>query len=308
MLRERNGIPVVMAVPEPDAQPGCSKIRVHAAGLQPTDIMRARGHYKVPELPYIVGGEGVGDLNGSRVYFGHSIKSSGAFAQWTIVPDEEIWPLDDIIDGAQAIALGIAGTGALLPLEEAKIQAGESVLILGATGPLGQIALQVARAMGAGSVTAAARGLPGLKRLAERGIADQIVQLGLGNDESALKQASRAGFNVVLDCVYGPPAEAALRATADGARMMSIGVGAGNEVTLSLKDLSRRSIHGVGTGHRPAQERRAAFERLLAMASEGRIAVDIAAFTLDETIEAWNAQLGSPGGKVVVAIGAPDLK
>jgi NADPH2:quinone reductase len=303
MMTERDGTPVFSDIPEPEAEPGTSRIRVIAAGLQPTDIMRARGLYKVPDLPYIIGGEGVGTLpDGRRVYFGHSIDSSGALAEWTIVPDEEIWPLPDDIDDAQAIALGVAGTGALIPLEEARIQPGERVLVLGATGPLGQIALQVARAMGAGVVVAAARTLAPLERLKARGIADDVAQLGQGDDEAALKAVAGPGFDVVLDCIYGPPAEAAMRATRDGARMMSIGVGAGSTVTLSLKDLVRRSHHGVGTGHRPAAERRAAYERLLGFARQGVLSVDIVPFTRDDVAAAWTAQLGSPGGKIVVRV------
>ena len=304
-MLERNGTPVMQDVQEPEVEAGALKIKVSAAGLQPTDVMRSKGLYKTPEVPYIIGGEGVGWLaDGRRVYFGHAVPSSGACCEQTIVPEEEVWDIPDAIDDAQAIALGIAGTGALIPLEEAHIRSGERVLVLGGTGPLGQIALQVSRALGAGTVVAAARGRPALERMKARGIADEVVQLGQGDDEAALKAAAGAGYDVVLDCVYGRPAEAAMRATADGARMMSIGVGAGNTVTLSLRNLVRRSHHGVGTGHRPVPERRAAYERLLAYAQEGRLNVDIAPFTLDQAPLAWSALLGSPGGKIVVGVAA----
>ncbi len=216
------------------------------------------------------------------------------------MPQAEIWQLPDNIDDGLAIALGISGTGALLPLEEAHIQAGESVLVLGATGALGQIGLQLARLLGAGRVVGAARNAAALARLTAHGIADATVQLGTGDDLAALKAQAGPGYNVVLDCIYGPPAEAAIRATAPGARIMSIGIQAGPTVTLSLRDLVFRSHIGVGTGQRPAAERRAAFERLLAYGQSGRIKVDITSHSLNHAEAAWTAQAQSPHAKVII--------
>lgn len=303
IMTERNGTPTVVSIDEPLRVPNTLKIRVEAAGLQPTDIMRARGEYKTPALPYIIGGEGVGELeDGSRVYFGHSIAASGAFAEWTIVPEEEVWPLPAGVDAGQAIALAIAGTGALIPLQEAGIRPGDRVLVLGATGPLGQVALQAAKALGAGCVVAAARTIDRLELLKARGIADEIVQLGAGNDEIALKGVAGSGFDVVLDGVYGPPFRAALRNSAFGARLMTVGASAGMEVSISAWDMVRRSHNGVGTGYRPAAERRKAWQWLLDLAADGRMDVDVAWFDLEGVASAWAAQLGSPGAKIVARI------
>jgi NADPH:quinone reductase-like Zn-dependent oxidoreductase len=171
---------------------------------------------------------------------------------------------------------------------------------LGATGPVGQIGLQVARHLGAGRVIAAARSRASLERLRARGIADEIVQLTAGDDTEALRAAAGKGFDVVLDAVFGGPAEAALRATAVGGRMMSIGVQAGFTMTVSLRDLVSRSHIGVGTGMRPVAERRAAFERLMALARGGKMTVDLVSFTLDDAAAAWEAQRKSPHGKIIV--------
>ena len=91
-----------------------------------------------------------------------------------------------------------------------------------------------------------------------------------------------------------------MRATRPGARMMSIGVQAGPTVTLSLRDLVFRSHIGVGTGQRPAAERRAAFERLMIMATDNGLTVDTALFGFDQATEAWAAQAGSPHAKIVI--------
>jgi len=287
----------------PEPRSGHRIIHVAAAGIGPTDLMRAKGFFGPVTGPYVPAGEGVGRLDdGTRVYFGHSTPPFGAIAERTLVPETEIWPAPDGLDDDQIIALAISGTGAFLPLQEARIVPGEEVLILGATGPVGQIGLQIARLLGAGRVIAAARSEAKLRTLQERGLADAIVVLGTGDDETALKAASAHGYNVILDVIYGPPAEAAMRASAPGARMMSIGVQAGQTVSLSLRDLVFRSHIGVGTGQRPAAERRVAFDRLMKMALEKGLRADTAQFTLDQAADAWAAQEGSPHGKVIIRI------
>ena len=306
VVSHQGAAPRLQEFAEPTAVAGASAIQVSAAGLGPTDLMRAKGFFAPVSAPYVVGGEGVGRLtDGRRVYFGHSVAPLGAWAERTSVPEEEVWPLPDEIDDAQAIALGISGTGALIPLEEAHLRPGERVLVLGATGPVGQIALQLARIMGAGTVVAAARNREALERLRSLGYADEVVQLGSGDDTNALKAVAGPGYDVVLDIVYGPPAEAAMRATAPGGRMMSIGIQAGPTVTLSLRDLVFRSHIGVGTGQRPAAVRKAAFERLLTYARNGQINADVVAFDFNNAEDAWRAQAGSPHGKIIVNLQKP---
>lgn len=299
-----NSIPYLTEVPEPTPLPGTSRIKVDYAGLQPTDILRVLGTYKDPVFPYIIGGEGVGRLDsGQRVYFGHSVPQQGAFSEYTIVPDEEIWPIAEDEDAAQVIALAIAGTGALIPLEQAEICKGEQVLILGATGPLGQIACLAARRLGGGTIIGAARRVEPLERLLERGLIDRLVQLGQGDDENALRAQTDRGYEVVLDCLFGAPAEAAMRITAEGGRMMSIGTRAGKTMTLTLRELRRRVHHGVDTGWYSSEIRKGAFDRLLAYAREGSWHVDIVPFDIEQSVAAWHAQAGSPGGKIVVKVG-----
>lgn len=288
--------------PEPTSQPGHRVIEVSSAGIGPTDLMRAKGFFGPIGAAYVPGGEGIGRLdNGQRVYFGHSKAPSGAIAERTLVSEEEIWPVPDDLPDDQLIALAISGTGALIPLEEAKVAKGESVLILGATGPVGQIGAQLARLMGAGRVVGAARNRERLEAMQDAGHADAIAILGEGDDDAALKAVSDGGFDVVLDIVYGPPAEAAMRATRPGARMMSIGVQAGPTVTLSLRDLVFRSHVGVGTGQRPASERRAAYGRLIDMALTKGLTVDTRRHAFGEAAEAWAAQAGSPHGKIIIS-------
>lgn len=285
----------------PRPREGHRLITVDAAGIGPTDLMRAKGFFGAVQADYVPGGEGIGRLeDGSRVYFGHSAFPFGSIAEQTLVPDDEIWPAPDGLADDQVIALAISGTGALVPMEEARIAAGENVLILGATGPVGQIGLRVARILGAGHVVAAARDAGKLQALQDAGLADATARIGMGEDEATLKTVSNGGYDVVLDVIYGPPAEAAMRATRPGARMMSIGVQAGQTVSLSLRDLVFRSHIGVGTGQRPASERRAAYDRLMRMAQENGLRVDTVRYPFAAAEDAWAAQAGSPHGKVII--------
>ena len=304
VIIERGASPVVQDFPAPAAQDGAILIDVDTAGLGGWDVL---GAYRLGvQYPCVIRGEGVGRApDGRRVYFGErSVLPFGAFAEQTLVPAEEVWEVPDNVDDKTAITMGIAATGALIPLEQAKIQPGEQVLILGATGTLGQVALQLARQLGAGRVVAAARSGEALQRLLARGIADDIVVLGRdgADDVAELKAASNGGFDVVLDLVCGQPMLNALKATRWGARILTIGTGAGRQLNLDIADLLFRTLSCIGTGQRPPADRRAIWERLLRMAHEHNIEVDYADYTLDQAPEAWASQLAGPHAKITATV------
>jgi NADPH:quinone reductase-like Zn-dependent oxidoreductase len=304
LLTELGSSPSVQDFEDPEPVDGAVLIDVTTAGLGAWDILAGAALALPLNYPCVVRGEGVGHTpDGRRVYFGErSVGRFGAWAQRTVVPSDEVWDVPDDIDDALAITLAIAGTGALVPLEQADIQTGENVLILGATGALGQVALQLARHLGAGRVVAAGRDQAALDRLTQRGIADAVARIGTGEDVATLKAASGDGFDVVLDVVYGDPFLAALKATAFGARIMSIGAQAGMTANVPLPDMLFRTHTCVGTGQRPPADRRAIWERLLQIARDEQITVDYARYTLDQAADAWAAQAASPHAKVIAAI------
>ena len=298
-----NGVPPVMGdFPEPTPQDGAVLIKRDTVGLGGWDVL---GAYRMGvQYPCVIRGEGVGRApDGRRVYFGErSVAPWGAWAERTIVPEAEVWDVPDGVDDKTAITMGIAGTGIAVPMEAAKIQKGESVLILGATGPLGQIGLQLARQMGAGRVVAAARNQAGLDRLMERGLADEVVAMGGDHDAEALKAAGGDGYDVVLDLVFGKPFLAALKATRWGARIITIGTGAGRVVELNIGELLFRTLTCIGTGQRPPADRRAIWERLLVVAKEQSITVDYADYGFDQAPEAWAAQQSGPHAKITAKV------
>jgi NADPH:quinone reductase-like Zn-dependent oxidoreductase len=122
--------------------------------------------------------------------------------------------------------------------------------------------------------------------------------MGVEGDAAALKAEAGDGFDVVLDLVYGQPFLAALKATRWGARIITIGTGAGNTVSLTIGDLLFRTLTCIGTGQRPPADRRAIWERLLVLAREQNITVDHTEFSLEAAAEAWAAQAAGPHAKI----------
>src|ERR1700743_2961307 len=127
VVHELKGIPKAEPFPEPVAATGEVLIDVTAGTIGPTDLMRISGagasYYGAFKGTQIVGGEGGGRLaSGKRVYFGHSTAPYGSWSERTVVPEAEVWSVPDTLTDEQIIPLGISGTGALIPFEEARIQ------------------------------------------------------------------------------------------------------------------------------------------------------------------------------------------
>ncbi|MEA2123758.1 MAG: hypothetical protein QOI80_540, partial [Solirubrobacteraceae bacterium] len=183
VLHEYGATPRVGDFAEPE---GDLVVDVLAAGLNPIDLRIASGTLPArrPDLPSVVGSEGIGrTADGRRVYFsGAAVAERAAASEPLEVPDG--------VDDAEALAYGVAGLAAWLALDKARLQEGETVLVLGASGPVGAIALQLARLRGAGRVVAAAR--------REVGGADAFVQL---TDDPSFDEQ----FDVVIDPLWGKP-------------------------------------------------------------------------------------------------------
>jgi NADPH:quinone reductase-like Zn-dependent oxidoreductase len=300
VVEVQGAVPTVRDYDDPVARDGAVVVDVIAAGIGPTDLARAAGSTRPFPGPHIVNGEGVGLLDGKRVYFGHSIVPFGALAERTLVPADWVWPIDDAISDDQAPALGLAGTAALVSLETAGVRQGDRVLVLGATGVVGQVGLQVARAMGAGVVAAAGRNALILDRLLNDGLADVTAQIGRGDDLAALQAIKGDGWDVVLDIIFGPPGEAALKSTAKGARTVVMGVFAGAGIVLEPRYITGRTITSVGTNDLSGPERRAAYERLSALAVAGKLKVATQSYGLNDIERAWTALGASAHAKIIV--------
>ena len=205
------------------------------------------------------------------------------------------------LDPALAVCLGVSGMAAWVGLSwRGRLAEGETVLVLGASGVVGQIAVQAARLLGAGRVVAAARDEAALARAGELG-ADALVRL-VGDDGPALKEASDGGFDLVLDPLWGEPAVAAIGALKSFGRIVSLGQSAAPEAVLTSAAVRATPIDLLGyTNYTAGEERkRAAYAAMAEHAAAGRLRVAIERLALDDVPEVWQRQGSSPHAKLVI--------
>jgi NADPH2:quinone reductase len=309
--------PRVGAVDMPPSHPGTTLIEVIAAPLNPLDLLIASGNFHSArhQSPYVPGSECVGTVIQSDVFAAGTFvyaechaspTSPGAFAQQVRVADVDVLPLPEGVSPISAAAIGNSGVAAYLPLVDiAQMRAGETVLVLGATGSVGQLAVQIARLLGAGRVIGVARDRTALDELASLG-ADAVV--ALDDDESVddlgIRLREVAGsVDVILDCLYGRPLEAALQACAPRARVVNVGHSAGPVAAIPAGLLRGRQITLTGFAgiHVPLNDKHLALTWLWGALAAGALSVAVNAIPLEDLPSAWRAQAASPHAKYVVA-------
>jgi NADPH:quinone reductase-like Zn-dependent oxidoreductase len=312
VLEEIGGTPVYREFDEPQRGAGQSLIEVTAAPLNPVDLWIAGGkhHAGVPPVPSVIGREAAGRVvesdtidTGTRVY---APVGSGAMAERLVAPDDELIELPDGVEDAVAACLGVAGLAAWLALDwRGNLQHGETVLVLGASGAVGAIAVQGARLLGAGRVVAAARSAEGLERARQLG-ADATVRLdGDGDLAEAIGEACDGQLDLTIDPVWGEPAAAAIQASSFGARLVQIGQSASPESTIASGAVRGKMLSILGHSN-PAvspEVRRDAFRTMLRHAAAGELTVDYELIPLERVAEAWERQAASPGRKLVLVPG-----
>ncbi|TML69151.1 MAG: zinc-binding dehydrogenase [Actinobacteria bacterium] len=299
----------------PDAERGSGEalVEVRAAALNPIDIAIAAGRFHAgpPHVPYAPGREGVGLVRdsarvaaGTRVRFERDVGygANGSLAELIAVDDDALIPLPDGVADEVAAALGIAGLAAWLALEKAAIPPGGTVIVLGATGAVGQVAVQGAKLFGAQRVVAAGRDAQALGRARALG-ADATVELS-GDIASSLLEAAGGEVDAVIDPLWGEPAVAALRTLRVGGRLVHLGTSAGLEAVVPSAAVRAKNVTIVGHSNltTPHDKKRQAYGELLDHIVAGRLDVDFEVFPLDRIDAAWQAQASSPHRKLVVRV------
>ncbi len=284
---------------EPKAGAGETLVAVEAVALNPLDVAIGRGAFYGghPPLPYAPGCEAAGRTeDGALVYLfgdGRGIGKPGFLAGRVAVPEELPLRLPEGTDPATAAAAGIAGIAGWVPVAwKADVGPDDRVLVLGASGAVGLVAVQAAKLRGA-HVIAAGRDRAKLERAAELG-ADEVVTL----------EEIPEGFTVCIDPIWGEPLARALAQAARHARIVHLGQSAGPEAPLRSADVRGKELQVLGHSNfaLSPDERNRAYLELLEHVSAGRIQIPLERFPLDDVAAAWERQAAGPGGKVVVEL------
>jgi len=298
---------------DPEPQAGELPVTVTAAGLHPIVKALANGtHYgSTGELPLVPGVDGVGRLeDGSRVFFGIARSPFGTFAEHALAANWMCIPLPDGLDEATAAGIANPAMSSWMALTaRAKFVAGENVLILGATGVAGRLAVQIAKRLGAGRVVAAGRNPQALEALKDLG-ADAVISLEQDHDPLVAafrSEYAEAGVNVVLDYLWGHPAESLLAAIAQKGlrkassrlRFIQIGESAGRTVSLPAATLRSSGLELLGSGFGSASldQIRTAVAAFFQTAAGQPFQFHVKTAPLSEVEALWNAP--EPGSRLV---------
>jgi len=292
--------PVYGDFSEPQPSPNDTCVAVTAAAISPVVKSRASGaHYSASgQFPFVVGIDGVGRLDdGSRVYFVLPKAPYGSMAERTVVPSAQCLALPDELDDVTAAAIANPGMSSWAAYtERAKLKAGETVLVNGATGTAGRLAVQIAKHLGAKKVIATARNADALTSVAALG-AD--VTIPLVENEAALedrfKEQFAEGVDVVIDYLWGKSAErlliAGAKAGADAVpiRFIQVGSASGSDITLPSAALrsSAIALMGSGIGSIPLDRLVRCIGALLQATVPGGFKIATRAVPLSDVEQAW---------------------
>ena len=304
VIRRSGATPAVDQFADPQPGQGWSVGTVVAAALNPLDVLIVNGQLPFRRLqpPYIAGYEAVVQLgDGTRCYLAGPPAPYGALAELVPVPDSAGFPVPVDLAPGLAAALGVAGIVGWVSLDyRAHLQPGETVLVLGAGGSAGQLAVQSARILGAGRVVGAARGKD-LRQVADLG-ADAVVDLADDQAIDAGLAAAAPGYDVIVDFLWGGPAPHAMNHANVGARYIQVGNAAGPTSAITAATIRNKllTLVGQGTVGTPAEVRRSAYAQLMRHATDGKFTLDLERTRLDDISQTWELlKTGSPRKLVV---------
>jgi NADPH:quinone reductase-like Zn-dependent oxidoreductase len=286
--------------PEPTAGAGEVGVNVRAAALHTVVRTRVSGANVFPLIP---GWDGVRYLNdGTRVYFALARPPYGTMAQRSIVPREMTFPLPDRLDDLTAAAVFNPAQSSWLALTQAQLAPGDTVLILGATGVAGKLAVQIAKRLGAGKVIALGRNAQALSEL-PRLSAAVTISLDQPDQEvidAIVNATATTGIHVIVDYLWGQPTEAVIAALThqdmpQGVRsvhLTDLGQMAGPTISLPASVLRNAGLvlSGSGLGRAQIERFRDVMPQLITEAASGALHIETEPVPLAEIEAAWQRQ------------------
>jgi NADPH:quinone reductase-like Zn-dependent oxidoreductase len=291
---------------DPVAQPGEVIVQVRAAALSQLVRAQAAGkHYASGIPPLVPGVDGVGELEtGQRVYFAFGRYPFGSMAERVAVNSAYVVPLAHDLDDITAAAMANPGMSSWSALtRRARLQRGESVLVNGANGASGRLAIKIAKHLGAGRVIATARNPSNEASLRGMG-ADAFIPLqtaqALATD---LRSEIERGIDIVLDYLWGPSAEAFFAAVAGHGsgsaapriRYVNLGSISGASIELNAGTLRSSGIEvmGSGLGSLSHLELMQVIAEMFGAAKAAQLTINTEARPLADVGRAWEEQSAS---------------
>jgi len=292
---------------DPVPQAGEVLVAVTASAISQITKSRASGsHHTSPgSLPAVVGIDGVGRTqDGRRVYFVMPEEPFGGMAEKVAVRLRQCVPLPDDVDDVTAAAIAIPGMSSWAAFQErAHLIAGENVLINGATGAAGRLAVQIAKYMGAKRVIATGRNVAALEQVKVLGADATIplIQSPMALETAFQEEFGGEGVDVVLDYLWGKSAETLIVAAAKAGknavpiRFVQIGAVSGGDITLPGAALrsSALILMGSGIGSIPLKGLIGAISGVLQAVVPGKLKIETKAVPLAEVEDTWNKDSGS---------------
>lgn len=309
IVKAPNTSPVYGDFAEPAARDGHTIVRLKASALSQFTKSRASGsHYSlVGAFPAVAGTDGVGvSEDGRRVYFALPEAPFGSLAERSLVAAQRCILVPNELDDITAAAIANPGMSAWAALvERAHLQPGETVLVNGATGTAGRIAVQLAKYLGAGKVIATGRNEAELEQVKTLG-ADVVIPFSLGalhplgakRYEQALIEELGKSIDVVLDYLWGETARTVIAAIAKGAgdvtpvRFVHVGGASGEEsIDLPGAGLRSSSIVLMGSGYKsvPLPALLNAVRNTFDAAGPAKLRIATKSVPLSEVESHWNA-------------------
>ncbi len=309
---------VVEDVSSPEIKKNEVLLDVHAAGINFPDTLIIEGKYQFkPPFPFSPGGEASGVISAVGEKVSHlkvgdrvmALTGWGSCAEQIAVPAYNILPMPDAMDFTTAAAFSMTyGTAMHALKQRGALQAGETLLVLGASGGVGLAAIEIGKAMGA-RVIAAASSAEKLEVARQAG-ADELINYQDEDVRERLKTLTKGqGVDVVIDPVGGDLFETVFRSIAWNGRMLVIGFASGTIPSLpaNLPLLKGAAVIGVFWGsfaQRQPQDNVANFQQLFAWFAEGKLKPLVSqTFALEDTAQAINT-LAAPKavGKLVIKV------
>ncbi|MCH7959219.1 MAG: zinc-binding dehydrogenase [Candidatus Hydrogenedentes bacterium] len=304
--------------PEPDLENGDLLIKLNFAALNPADRLLVEGRYPgAGELPLTVGRDGSGTIedakgsdrfaNGDTVIVLRSevgITRQGTLAEYVAVPERYLAPLPEgwtMEEGAAGPLVYLTAWKALKI--QGGVQAGEDVLVTGASGGVGVAAIQLAKALGA-RVVALSRDEEKRQKLLALG-ADVVLDSSAADLEDQIRDASDGGVDLIVENLSGPFIQTGINVANLNARIMVIGLLAGPvaEIQLGLVLFKQVRIEGVHVGKfLPAEATAAWHDIVQTLEGAGAKPLVDRVFPMEEVQEAFTHLAGGHLGKVLVNV------